>query len=358
MTAHDFASPTSPSGRCSTHSARSTASIPTAAAELERRSPPRSAATPPPTTQTIERRRRRCSRAIRANSRFTNDILLLVNKAKGGNLTNTQMISAIDGAAGVLHTPAVIDTPLRVRRETARLGPDAAPQGNWTGTPTGYAYQWKRGATNVGTNVVDLHHRPRATSAPASAASSPRPTPPARRAAPLSNQIAWRDAEHGRDRPDRQPALVDAAGRRADGRAWRSPAGRRRGRPSRRPAWTSRPGSHYLTQMFNPGLGERPSPANMPSPAQRDGGTRRRSTTAINAGIVPPAPAQPPAPQPSAAARPMAARHHAAHQAFRRAACRFSRVRSRPARSPSSQAPQAAPSAQAATSLGLQGAAA
>lgn len=24
--------------------------------------------------------------------------------------------------------------------------------GNWLGTPTGYAYQWKRGATNIGTN--------------------------------------------------------------------------------------------------------------------------------------------------------------------------------------------------------------
>jgi hypothetical protein len=24
--------------------------------------------------------------------------------------------------------------------------------GNWLGTPTGYAYQWKSGATNVGTN--------------------------------------------------------------------------------------------------------------------------------------------------------------------------------------------------------------
>jgi hypothetical protein len=26
--------------------------------------------------------------------------------------------------------------------------------GNWFGTPTGYAYQWKRGVTNVGTNAA------------------------------------------------------------------------------------------------------------------------------------------------------------------------------------------------------------
>ena len=54
---------------------------------------------------------------------FTNDILHLVNKAKGGNLTKAAMISAIDGVAGVLAPPGVVDVPQVMGRRPAWIGP-------------------------------------------------------------------------------------------------------------------------------------------------------------------------------------------------------------------------------------------
>lgn len=87
-------------------------------------------------------------------TRFTNDVLLLVNAAKGGNLNTSQIISGIDDAVGVAHKPGVIDIPYA----SANASPPvvgtvvSATSGNWTGTPTSYAYQWKRdGTTNLGT---------------------------------------------------------------------------------------------------------------------------------------------------------------------------------------------------------------
>ena len=88
------------------------------------------------------------------HSPFTNDINLIVNKGKGGNLNTSQMISAIDDAVGVAHKPAVIDIPF-----VSGLKPNGSvltcTQGNWTGAPTSKAFQWKRGSsTNVGTNAA------------------------------------------------------------------------------------------------------------------------------------------------------------------------------------------------------------
>jgi hypothetical protein len=89
-----------------------------------------------------------------ANTRFQNDILLLVNQAKAGNLSNSQIISALDDALGVVHAPGVIDVPYA----SANASPPivgtvvSVTNGNWTGAPTGYTYQWKRdGVTNLGT---------------------------------------------------------------------------------------------------------------------------------------------------------------------------------------------------------------
>jgi hypothetical protein len=89
-----------------------------------------------------------------ANSRFQNDILLLVNQAKGGNLNNSQIISGLDDALGVAHKPGVIDIPYA----SANASPPvvgtqvSVTNGNWTGAPTSYTYQWKRdGTTNLGT---------------------------------------------------------------------------------------------------------------------------------------------------------------------------------------------------------------
>ena len=59
---------------------------------------------------------------------FTNDILHIVNKAKGGNLTKAAMISAIDGVAGVLAPPRRDRRPPSDRREAERLSPHLHPR--------------------------------------------------------------------------------------------------------------------------------------------------------------------------------------------------------------------------------------
>ena len=75
---------------------------------------------------------------------FTDDINILINKGKAGNLSVTQIISALDDAVGVAHKPGVIDNPF--------AHPNATPpiigtvcnvtNGNWSGMPTSYTYQW------------------------------------------------------------------------------------------------------------------------------------------------------------------------------------------------------------------------
>ena len=87
--------------------------------------------------------------------RFTNDLLLLVNAAKGGNLPTASIIAAIDSVAGVLSPPGVVDVPYA----SASAKPPIAgtvlscTTGNWVGTPTSYAYQWKKDGVNIGTNA-------------------------------------------------------------------------------------------------------------------------------------------------------------------------------------------------------------
>jgi len=86
-------------------------------------------------------------------TRLTNDVLLVVNKGKGGNLPKATMIAAIDGVAGVLAPPGVVDTPF-VSGAAVRGSVLTCTQGNWVGTPSSYAYAWKRnGTTAVGTNT-------------------------------------------------------------------------------------------------------------------------------------------------------------------------------------------------------------
>jgi len=82
-------------------------------------------------------------------TRLTQDLVLVVNKGRGGNLSNSQMIAALDGVAGVLAPPGVVDVPY-----VSAVGATATcTTGNWVGTPSSYAYQWKRdGVTNIWTN--------------------------------------------------------------------------------------------------------------------------------------------------------------------------------------------------------------
>jgi len=86
-------------------------------------------------------------------SRLTQDLNLVVNKGKGGNLTQSQMIAAIDGVAGVLAPPGNIDVPF-VSGNGVVGQVLTCTQGNWAGTPSSYAYAWKRdGTTAIGSNA-------------------------------------------------------------------------------------------------------------------------------------------------------------------------------------------------------------
>lgn len=87
-------------------------------------------------------------------TRLTNDIILLVNAAKGGNLANSQIIAALDDALGTAHAPANIDVPFASANASPAIVGTVCTctVGTWAATPSSYAYQWKRdGATNLGT---------------------------------------------------------------------------------------------------------------------------------------------------------------------------------------------------------------
>jgi hypothetical protein len=87
------------------------------------------------------------------NTDFTDEILYLVNKGKAGNLPNATMAQAIDGVTGALAAPGNIDVPY-VSGLTPVGSLLTCTQGNWAGTPSSYAYAWKRdGTTAIGTNA-------------------------------------------------------------------------------------------------------------------------------------------------------------------------------------------------------------
>lgn len=83
---------------------------------------------------------------------FTNQVNLLINKGKAGNLPNASMVAAIDAVAGVAFAPGVVDIPYA----SANASPPivgtvcSVTNGNWVGSPTGYTYQWCRDGANIG----------------------------------------------------------------------------------------------------------------------------------------------------------------------------------------------------------------
>ena len=87
-----------------------------------------------------------------ANTRFQNDLILLVNQAKAGNLNNNQIISGLDDALGVVHKPGVIDIPYAsANASPAVVGTVVTvTNGNWTGAPTSYTYAWQRSGVAIG----------------------------------------------------------------------------------------------------------------------------------------------------------------------------------------------------------------
>jgi hypothetical protein len=83
------------------------------------------------------------------NSRFTNDILLIVNAGKAGNLTPLAMGNAI--TAGLANEIPPVNTTVPALSGTGTVGQVlTVTNGNWTYTPTSYTYVWRRGATTIG----------------------------------------------------------------------------------------------------------------------------------------------------------------------------------------------------------------
>lgn len=89
------------------------------------------------------------------NTRFTNDILLVVNAGKAGNLTNAAMAAAI--TAGLATEIPPVNTVAPVASGTGTVGQNlSVTNGTWTYSPTSYTYQWRRGGANIAgaTNAV------------------------------------------------------------------------------------------------------------------------------------------------------------------------------------------------------------
>jgi hypothetical protein len=81
-------------------------------------------------------------------SRFTNDILLVVNAGKAGNLTASAMSNAI--TAGLATELPPVNTSAPAVTGTGTVGQTlSVTNGNWNYVPTSYAYQWLRGGVAI-----------------------------------------------------------------------------------------------------------------------------------------------------------------------------------------------------------------
>ena len=82
-----------------------------------------------------------------SHSRFTNDVLLVVNAGKAGNLTNAAMAAAINAGIATEVPPA--NTAAPVASGTGTVGQTlSVTNGTWTNSPT-FTYQWLRGGATI-----------------------------------------------------------------------------------------------------------------------------------------------------------------------------------------------------------------
>jgi hypothetical protein len=89
-------------------------------------------------------------------SRFTNDVLLVVNAGKAGNLTNAAMAAAI--TAGIAGEIAPANTTAPVASGTGAVGQNlTTTNGVWTGSPTSFQYQWMRGGSNIAGATANIY---------------------------------------------------------------------------------------------------------------------------------------------------------------------------------------------------------
>jgi hypothetical protein len=90
----------------------------------------------------------------RTNSKFTNELALLINRGKAGNLHNATMASLI-GAA--LPTPPPTNTAAPVVSGTGAVGNNlTTTNGTWTGAPT-FTYQWLRNGVAIAGATAATH---------------------------------------------------------------------------------------------------------------------------------------------------------------------------------------------------------
>lgn len=83
-----------------------------------------------------------------ANSRFTNDILLVVNAGKAGNLSNAAMAAAIN--AGIASEVPPLNTVAPVVSGTGTVGQNlTTTNGTWTNSPSSYIYNWRRNGVGI-----------------------------------------------------------------------------------------------------------------------------------------------------------------------------------------------------------------
>ena len=83
-------------------------------------------------------------------TRFGNDMILLINEAKAGNLSNPQIIAGIDDTFGIPHAPVNVAVPYAQAAGSPIVGAVCScTQGQWTSSPTSYTYQWTRDGANI-----------------------------------------------------------------------------------------------------------------------------------------------------------------------------------------------------------------
>lgn len=86
--------------------------------------------------------------AQRRNTRFANNVLLVINRGKAGNLTPLAMSNAITAELSKVLPPVQTSPP--VISGAGTVGNTlTSTVGNWTYAPTSYTRQWRRGAVNI-----------------------------------------------------------------------------------------------------------------------------------------------------------------------------------------------------------------
>lgn len=91
----------------------------------------------------------------RLNSRFTNDVLLVVNAGKGGNLTPAAMSAAITSGISQIVPPTNTAAPTITLQTPGGNGDGSGnlyingSAGTWTPAGSTFARQWRRGGTNI-----------------------------------------------------------------------------------------------------------------------------------------------------------------------------------------------------------------